>query len=190
MTKARLTSGQVISAVFAGIFGHIIFAAGWIALGLVLLSGLILSLFGLTLSNIVGQFTDGTSGFFDNAGGLLGGVFAGLVIGALVLMLLGFLVSGWILKGGRVRKPWSTTWSAVLIVALANLPLLLVYAAISSDQLPFTLVAFLGTMVVGVLVWLWMAWGHRGPASAPAEVTAVASATTAPIPIDDAAPKA
>jgi len=185
MTKAKLSSGQVVSAVFAGIFGHLIFAAGWIALGLVLLSGLIFSLFGLTLSNIIGQFTDGANGFFDNAGGLLGGVFIGLLVGALVLMLLGFLVSGWIMKGGKVRKPWATTWSAVLIVALINLPLLLVYAAISSDQLPFPLVAFLGTLIVGVLVWLWMAWGHRGPASEFAGVTAAASATAVAAPAAD-----
>lgn len=181
MTKAKLTGGQVIAAVFAGIFGHLLFAAGWIALGLVLLSGLIFSLLGVSLSSIFAQFLPQSGDFFDSAGGILGGVFIGFLVGAVVLMLLGFLVSGWILRGGKVRRPWATTWSAVLIVALLNLPLLLAYAAISSDQLPFPLVAVLGTLIVGVLVWLWMTWGHRGPASEFAGVSVSGSAKATPV---------
>lgn len=196
MTKAKLTGGQVVSAVFAGIFGHLLFAVGWITLGLVLLSGLIFSLLGVSISSIFAQFLPDSGAFFDNAGGILGGVFIGFLVGAVVLMLLGFLVSGWILKGGKVRKPWGTTWSAILIVALLNLPLLVAYAAISSDQLPFPLVAVLGTLIVGVLVWLWMTWGHRGPASEFAGVSVSGSATATPVepaapaaPIEPAAPE-
>ena len=129
-----------------------------------LLGGLILSLLGVSLTSLVEQFWPDAAQLFDSAGGLLGGVFIGSLVGSAVLVLLGFLVSGWILKGGRVRKPWGTTWSAILIAGLLGLPLLFAYAAISSDELPFPLVALLGTVIVGVLVWLWMTWGHRGPA--------------------------
>jgi signal transduction histidine kinase len=96
-------------------------------------------------------------------------VFLGLTIAAFVLMLLGYLVSGWILKGGKVRRPWSTSWWSVFIAALLSFPLLIAYAVISNrgeGGLPFPLVAFLGTVIVGVLIWLWMTWAHRGPAAA------------------------
>ncbi len=164
MTKARLTAGQVVAAVFAGIFGHLLFAAGWITLGFVLLGGLLVSLLGVSAASIAEQVTAGAGEFFDSAGGLLSGVFFGFLIGSLVLIVLGFLVSGLILRGGKVRRPWATTLSSVLIVAVLNLPLLVAYAAIANNDLPYVLVAVLGTLIVGILVWVWMTWGHRGPA--------------------------
>jgi hypothetical protein len=180
--KAKLTGGQVVSALFAGIFGHLLFGGGWVLLGLVLFGGVLTGILGLTAGGIAQLFSDnpGLSDLFDSAGGIVSSVFVGAAIVAVVLMLIGFLVSGFILKGGKVRKPWGTTFSSVLIVAILTVPLLLVYVGISGrgeGGLPFGLVAFLGTLIVGVLVWLWMTWAHRGPASEFAGISAKATAS-------------
>ncbi len=169
MTKATLTGGQVGAAVFAGIFGHLLFAAGWIILGLTLLGGTIAAILGGTVSSI----GDGAE-IFATAGGVLGGIVLGFVIASVVLLLLAVVVSGLILRGGRVRKPWGTTWTAVIISALIDVPLLLAYLAIarSTDGIPFPLIALVGTVVVGILIWLWMTWAHRGPAVVEAEAIA------------------
>ncbi|MGX5680001.1 hypothetical protein [Schumannella luteola] len=166
--KARLTSRQVVAAVIAGIVGHLLFGGGWTLLGVVLFGGLLTGILGVTLSGLVELISGdnpAATELFDSAGGVIGSVFVGIAITALVLMLIGFLASGWILRGGRVRKPWGTTFWSVLIVAVLSVPLLLVYLGISGrgdGALPFPLVAFLGTLIVGVLVWLWMTWAHRG----------------------------
>lgn len=186
MTKARLTGGQVVAAVFAGVFGHLLFAAGWITLGFVLFGGLIVSILGGTVASLFGLGTDGTGDFVDSAGQVLGGVFTGFLIGALVVMLLGFLVSGWILSAGRVRKPWGTSLTSVIIAAVLGVPLLLAYVAISGENLPLPLVAVLGTVIVGVLVWLWMTWAHRGPAT-DAAITATPAAPAVEAPPADKA---
>jgi hypothetical protein len=169
--KAKLTGGQAVAAIFAGIVGHLLFGGGWTLLGLVLFGGVLTGILGLTAGGLAALFGDNPAfaDFFDSAGGIVGGVFLGLTIAAFVLMLLGYLVSGWILKGGKVRRPWSTSWWSVFIAALLSLPLLIAYAVISNrgeGGLPFPLVAFLGTVIVGVLIWLWMTWAHRGPAAA------------------------
>lgn len=185
MQKATLTGRQVRSAVFAGILGHLLFAAGWIALGAVLLGGIIVGILGGAASSIGGLFSsEGIAGVFDQAGGIVGGVLLGLVIGALVLMVLGYLISGAILKRGTVRKPWGTTWTAVLIAALVDVPLLVAYFAIarSTEGIPFLLIAFIGTVVIGILIWLWMTFAHRGSASAFADAKNVtASGVATPI---------
>ena len=169
MTKATLTGGQVGAAIFAGIFGHLLFAAGWIILGVSLLGGVIAGIPGGTVQSI----GDGAE-IFGSAGGVLGGIVLGLVIAAVVLIILAVVVSGLILRRGRVRKPWGTTWTAVVISAIIDLPLLVAYFAIAraTDGVPFPLIALVGTVVVGILVWLWMTWAHRGPAAV--ETVAVA----------------
>jgi hypothetical protein len=170
MTKATLTGGQVGAAFFAGIFGHLLFAAGWIILGVSLLGGAIAGILGGTIQSI----GDGAE-IFGSAGGVLGGIVLGLVIAAVVLIILAVVVSGLILRRARVRKPWGTTWAAVVISAIIDLPLLVAYFAIAraTDGVPFLLIALVGTVVVGILVWLWMAWAHRGPAAV--ETVAVAA---------------
>jgi ABC-type antimicrobial peptide transport system permease subunit len=161
MTKATLTGGQVGAAFLAGIFGHLLFAAGWIILGVTLLGGTIAAILGGTLQSI----GDGAE-IFGTAGGVLGGIVLGFLIAAVVLIVLSIVVSGLILRRGRVRKPWGTTWTAVIIAAIIDLPLIVAYFAIAraTDGLPFPLIAIIGTVVVGILVWLWMTWAHRGPA--------------------------
>jgi len=180
--KAQLTGGHVVAAIFAGIFGNLLFSAGWTSLGVTLLGGLFAVIFGGSISAIIGSFTDPASiaPFFDNAGGLVSGVVIGFGVGSVALMLLGFLISGWILKGGKVRKPWGTTWTAVLLSALLNVPLLFAWFAIanSTDGLPVGLIVVLGTAVVGILLWLWMTWAHRGYASEFVGTSVTASATS------------
>jgi hypothetical protein len=170
MTKATLTGGQVGASIFAGIFGHLLFAAGWIILGVSLLGGTIAAILGGTVQSI----GDGAE-IFGTAGGVLGGIVIGFLIAAAVLIVLSIVVSGLILRRGKVRKPWATTWTAMIIAAIIDLPLILAYFAIarSTDGLPFPLIALIGTVVVGILVWLWMTWAHRGPAVvvAPVEAT-------------------
>ena len=172
--KAKLTGGQVVAAVFAGILGHLFFSAGWSLLWVALAGGLLTGLLGLSIESLAGQFSGigDPSEWFDTAGGLIGGLVIGAVIAGAVIMLLGYLVSAWILKGGKVRRPWSTSFWSIVIVAVLSLPLLILYGVISGrgdGGLPFALVAFLGTAIVGVLVWLWMTWAHRGPATAAVE---------------------
>jgi len=167
MTKATLTGGQTGAAVVAGIFGHLFFAAGWITLGITLLGGIIAGVLGGTLASFGDAFSADGIKIFDSAGGVLGGIVLGLLIAAAVLIVLSIVVSGLILRRGKVRKPWGTTWTAVLISAIIDLPLILVYFAIAraTDGVPFLLIALVGTLVIGVLVWLWMTWAHRGPAA-------------------------
>ncbi len=182
--KAQLTGGHVVAAIFAGIFGNLLFSAGWTVLGVTLLGGLFAVIFGGSISAIIGSFADPATiaPFFDNAGGLVSGVVIGFGIASVVLMLLGFLISGWILKGGKVRKPWGTTFTAILLSALLNVPLLFAWFAIASNTegLPVGLIVVIGTAVVGILLWLWMTWAHRGYASefVGAAVTASATSTT------------
>ena len=166
MTKAKLTGGQVGAAVVAGIIGHLFFASGWLVLGITLLGGLIVTILGGTLAGLGGDLDVGS--VFGEAGDVFSGVLLGLVIAAAVLIVLGIVFSGLILGRGKVRKPWGTTWTAVLIAAIVDLPLLFAYLAVAraTDGLPFPLVAGIGTVVVGILVWLWMTWAHRGPAEA------------------------
>lgn len=191
MRKAKLSGRQVVAAVFAGIIGHFFFAAGWIALGVILLGGVLTAVLGGAIGSLSGLFDSETIGaIMGGAGGVVGGLVIGLGIGAVVLMLLGVLFSWLILRGGKVRKPAATTWTSVIIVALLALPLLLVYGAIAGNaadgQPRFTIVALIGTAVVGVLVWLWMTWAHRGPASEFAEQKATGTGTAAVAPAEPA----
>lgn len=191
--KAHLQGSHYVAAIFAGIFGNLLFSAGWSLLGATLFFGLFAAIFGASLQGIIGQFADpaAIAGFFSSAGGIATGLTIGFAIGALVLIGLGVLVSGLILRGGKVRKPWATTWLSVLISALLSIPLFFVWTAIAnaSDRLPIALIVVLGTAIVGILIWLWMTWAHRGYASEFVGVSATASGTaTAKIEAAPAAP--
>ena len=118
--KAHLKGSHYVAAIIAGIVGNIFFSTGWSLLGVTLFFGLFAAIFGGSIESIIGQFTDpaAISGFFSSAGGIAAGLTVGFSIAALVLVGLGVLFSGLILKGGKVRKPWATTWLSVLISAL------------------------------------------------------------------------
>ena len=185
MKKATLTGRQIVAAIFAGIFGHVLFAIGWIGLGLLILGSILVAVLGGSIEALLGSFLDpATIGeTFNSAGGVVSSVAIGLGIGAGVFILLGFFVSALILRGGRVRRPWATTLSAILIAAIIDVPLLFVYASIGSgqDSPGFLVVTVLGTIIVGILVWLWMTWGHRGPASEFAGTTVTGTASATPV---------
>ncbi len=175
-----------MAALIAGVIGNVLFSSGWTALVLILLGGGAFAFFGGSISAILGQFADPTTygSLFDNAGAIVGGLVIGAAVVAVVLMLTGFLISGWILKGGRARRPWRVTWSSVLISALVNVPLLFVWFGIANrtDGLPVGAIIALGTAAVGALIWLWMTWARRGPATQSTEVAAPAAPAAPPAP--------
>ena len=201
--KASLNSRQVLTAISAGIVGHFFFSVGWTTLWLAAAGGALTGILGLTLESFAREVSSGVDlgTIFDNAGGVIGGVLIGIVIGSVIVLVLAFLFSGWILKGGKVRKPWATTFTSMLIAALLSLPLFLLYIAIAGSGdggAPYTLVAFLGTLIVGVLIWLWMTWAHRGPApvsdapvsDAPVETSQVAPPAETPAVTEAVEPEA
>lgn len=167
--KARLTSGQVVAAVVAGAVGHILFASAWSLLWLALAGGAVRGILGVTAEGLADRVSgESLGGLFDSAGGILGGIVIVIAIGGALGVVVAVLVSAGILAGGKVRRPWATTFTSLLIAAVLSGPLALVYWLVSrpgEGGLPFLLVAGLGTIIVGVLIWLWMAWAHRGPAN-------------------------
>jgi hypothetical protein len=194
MTKAALTSRQTRAAVLAGIFGHGLFVLGWYGFAAILALGL----FAL-LSLVVGKAFGSLLG--DSAVGGMARDFFGqftafflifaIVVGVigLVLILLGFIVSRAILKGGGVRRPTATTWGALGISAVLDILMFFVYIGISNaaknSQLPLPGVvplAFFGSILVGVGVWLLVTWLTRGEAVEPVEAAVAAPVLPPPPP--------
>jgi hypothetical protein len=190
MQKAHLTGRQRAAAVFAGIFGHLLFAAGWLSLGFVLLGGGITLLFGGTIGGIGSLFGDvqALADFLGSAGNVIGVIIIVLGVGSLILILLAVLISAAILRSGKVRKPWAVTWSSIAIVAILDVPLLIGYLIIAGQVTDTKvagpvflgpLIGIVGTLLVGALVWLWMTFVRRGSASEFADVK-VSGASSAP----------
>jgi hypothetical protein len=172
MQKAQLTGRQTGTAVIAGVVGNLLFSAGWTILAFTLFGSAIVALGGTTIV--------GSSQLFDRAGGILGGIAIGAGVVGLVVVSVGFLVSGAILKGGHVRKPWGVTWSAILLSAVLSLPLTILYSVIAfrrDSSVGLFAVSLIGTVVVGALLWLWMTWARRGPV---VEATPIEAPPTAP----------
>jgi hypothetical protein len=113
-------------------------------------------------------------------------VVVAVLIGAMVLVL-GVFVSRGILRRGRVRRPVAVTIRAALIAVSIDT---VIFAIAASNAFTFSdadpagpfirsgILLFVSALVVGPLVWLWMAFAHRGPA-VTVPVTPVA--TTAPV---------
>lgn len=190
MQKAQLTGGQIVAAVLAGFLGNLLFSAGWTLVGVSVFGGIIVSLVGVSLPRLVGSFVDAEQleQVVSRAGAALGVIAIVIVVIGVLLMALGVVASGLILRAGKARRPWAVTWSAVGISALLGLPLLLLFATIAGrrDDAGLVLVSFLGTSIVGILLWLWMTWARRGPlvtdpaiAAAPA-APAIATPEAAP----------
>jgi hypothetical protein len=169
-------------AVFAGVVGNLLFSAGWTILGFTLFGGAIVALGGATIRSLIDQFTStvGSGQLVDRAGGILGGIAIGAGVVGVVIMAVGFLLSGAILRGGRVRKPWGVTSSAILLSAVLSLPLAILYSVIAfrrDSSIGLFAVSVIGTLIVGALLWLWMTWARRGPV---AEATPIEAAPPAP----------
>ena len=196
MKKATLTGRQMVAAIFAGVFGHVLFAIGWIGLGLLILGGILFALLGGSIEALLGSFLDPStiSETFTTADGRASSRAVGRKSAADVIIVDLFFLRMIILRGCRVRRPWATTLSSLAIVAVLDVPLVFVYAAVSTgeDRPGFLLVAVLGTVIVGILVWLWMTWGHRGPASdfAGKTVTGTGTATAVEAPTEPASVEA
>ncbi len=183
--KAQLTSGQGAAAIIAGVIGHFLFSIAWagllISLGFLLFRGLITGLIDQFLG---GAILEGDAGstirqVFETIQGFITGLSIAFVVIAAVGILFAFFISWLILKIGKVRKPGGATFSSFLIVALLDGGLLLLALTIGSSLArntdngsPFIIVWVVITAVVGALVWLWMVWVRRGPATDPAVVVA------------------
>lgn len=188
MKKAQLTGGQTVSAVLAGFFGNLFFTLGWTLLGFALFGSALFALAGASLNRVVGAYVEAEQleQILTRTGGVLGVVAIIVGAGAVVLIAIGIVLSGVILRAGKARKPWAVTWASIGISVLLSLPLFLLYATLAlrrDSDAGFVLVSFLGTSIVGILVWLWMTWARRGPAVTDPMVPALDAAL-------DAAPEA
>ena len=203
--KASLTTSQGVSAIIAGIIGHFLFSLAWFTL--------ILGVLGLVARNVVfdlidsttkqveltGEAGEGVIGIIGSLRDVLGTLNLVLIISSAVSIIIAFLISGGIMKAGKVRKPFGATFSAMVIVGILDIGLFWLYLFIglgASDEtgfLPTYPIAFvIGTVVVGALVWLWMAHIRRAPLS---EVEAAEAAPmldptygTGEVPIAEPAP--
>lgn len=184
MKKAQLTGGQTVSAVLAGFFGNLFFTLGWTLLGFALFGSALFALVGASLNRVVGAYVEAEQleQVLTRTGGVLGVVAIIVGAGAVVLIAIGIVLSGVILRAGKARKPWAVTWASIGISVLLSLPLFLLYATLAlrrDSDAGFVLVSFLGTSIVGILVWLWMTWARRGPAVTDPMVPAVDAAPEA-----------
>jgi hypothetical protein len=191
--KAHLTGPHYTAAIFAGLVGNLLFSVGLGIVGATLAFGILASVFGSVFDTFLGPGSGGSPGAGAVLTGFATAVSIAIGIFGLVVIGLGVLFSGLILKAGRVRKPWATTGTALLISALVSIPLFVLWVTIgnNNDGFPVALVAVLGTAVVGVLIWLWMTWAHRGYASefvgATASAPAVATTLVEPAAVEPAA---
>jgi hypothetical protein len=190
--KAKLTREQLVAALLAGLFGHVLIAIGWWSFGMLLVAALLVLVIGTLLSLLLGGTNpiellgDGAS---DLGGVLVIVVILAVLVGAGVLFA-GIMVSRGILRRGHVRRPVAVTIRAALIAVAIDTVLFVIAAsnaATTSDADrvgPFIgsgVLLLVGALIIGPLVWLWMTHAHRGPAAdaiqpSPAGPPAVTSA--------------
>jgi|GEM_PF-1218694 len=197
MQKAQLSNAQRGHSLIAGATANILFSTGWFLLGFVLLGGGIALVVGGTAKRASGLFEQipQLNDLIARSGDIVGFAIVAIGILSLVFIALAAVVSGFVLKRGRVRKPWAVTFQSLGIVALLDIPLFLgffaVAAAFSDSATSIILVIeplirLIGSALVGALVWWLVAWMRRGSASKFAGVTATASsiAVEAPAQLD------
>jgi hypothetical protein len=193
MAAAPLTRNQTQSAVIAGAVAHTIFQAGWFAFGMSVAALAASALFG----GLVGAISNGLGG--EEASSVLAAIGAGsdlliwivisFVIGSLILIGLSILVSGWMLSAAGMHRPWRTTMAAVGIAALVDIALFWIYIGISNlltdspiagPVLLTPVIALVGGILVGSLIWWLMALANRERTPAPAASSSTALASDAP----------
>lgn len=175
---------QVVAAVLAGIFGHALFALGWLILSLEFLIVPLFAVFSLGF-----PFSEAFSAMFGEIRMMVGFVFwevnslgGNLVIfGGNVLAIVGILISALILRLGQVRRPWATTCKAIGIAAIIDVPSLFLYALTfpGDDHPGFFVMAIIGTFAVGILVWLGVTRRSGGSAFEVAGPSTTASGAAA-----------
>lgn len=173
-TTQPLTRSQTQSSLIAGAVAHTMFQAGWFAFGMSLAALVATALFG----NIVGAFTRALGGDDPNAvlraldGGseLLFWVVVSFLIGSLILIGLSVLVSGWLLSAAGLRAPWKLTMAAIGISALVDIAFFWIYVGlanlltesrIAGPVLLTPVIALVGGILVGALIWWLMALTRR-----------------------------
>lgn len=191
-TTTPLSRNQTQSSLIAGAVAHTIFQTGWFAFGMSLAALVASALFG----NIIGTITRSLGGDDPNAvlraidGGseLLFWVVLSFLIGSVILIGLSILVSGWMLSAAGLRRPWRVTMSAVGIAALVDVALFWIYFGIANlltesrlagPVLLTPVIALVGGILVGALIWWLMALTSR-------EKIAAAETPVATSPTDDA----
>ncbi len=174
MAATPLTRNQTQSAVIAGAVAHTIFQTGWFAFGMSLAALIAASLFG----GLIGAISNTLGG--DQANSLLAVVDAGsdllfwvviaFLIGSLILIGLSILVSGWMLSAAGQHRPWRTTMAAIGVAALVDIALFWIYlgianlltdSGIAGPVLLTPVIALVGGILVGSLLWWLMALAHR-----------------------------
>jgi len=173
-TTQPLTRSQTQSSLIAGAVAHTMFQAGWFAFGMSLAALVATALFG----NIVGAFTRALGGDDPNAvlraldGGseLLFWVVVSFLIGSLILIGLSVLVSGWLLSAAGLRAPWKLTMAAIGIAALVDIAFFWIYVGlanlltesrIAGPVLLSPVIALVGGILVGALIWWLLALTRR-----------------------------
>lgn len=196
-----LTRNQTQSSLIAGAVAHTIFQTGWFAFGMSLAALVASALFG----NIIGTITRSLGGddpgavlrALDGGSELLFWVVLSFLIGSVILIGLSILVSGWMLSAAGLRRPWRVTMSAVGIAALVDVALFWIYFGIANlltesrlagPVLLTPVIALIGGILVGALIWWLMALASREriAGAEPAEPTAQPVAEAAPAADDPA----
>jgi hypothetical protein len=174
MAATPLTRNQTQSAVIAGAVAHTIFQTGWFAFGMSLAALIAASLFG----GLIGAISNTLGG--DEANTVLAAIGAGsdiffwvviaFLIGSLILIGLSILVSGWMLSAAGQHRPWRTTMAAIGVAALVDIALFWIYlgianlltdSGIAGPVLLTPVIALVGGILVGSLLWWLMALAHR-----------------------------
>lgn len=175
-----LTRNQTQSSLIAGAVAHTIFQTGWFAFGMSLAALIATALFG----NIIGTLTRSLGGddpsailrALDGGSDLLFWVVLSFLIGSLILIGLSILVSGWMLSAAGLHQPWKTTMAAVGIAALVDIALFWIYIGLANlltesrlagPVLLTPVIALIGGIVVGALIWWLMALTRREKVAAP-----------------------
>ena len=184
-TTQPLTRNQTQSSLIAGAVAHTMFQIGWFAFGMSFAALVATALFG----NIIGTVTRSLGGddpsavlrALDGGSDLLFWVVISFLIGSLVLIGLAILVSGWTLSAAGVRSPWKVTMAAVGIAALVDIALFWIYLGLANlltesrlagPVLLTPVIALVGGILVGALIWWLMALTRRE--KTPGAVEAVA----------------
>lgn len=184
-TTAPLTRAQTQSSLIAGAVAHTMFQTGWFAFGMSLAALVATALFG----NVVGAFTQALGGDDPNAvlraldGGseLLFWVVVSFLIGSVILIGLAVIVSGWMLSAAGFRAPWTFTMIAIGIAALVDVAFFWVYVGlanlltesrIAGPVLLTPVIALVGGIVVGSLIWWILALTRREKLAAPGNAAA------------------
>ena len=198
--RASLTTSQGVSAIIAGIIGHFLFSLAWFTL--------ILGVVGLVAKNLIFAAIDNLINQIELTGDAGASIIATIealraalntlsivfIVSSAVSIVIAFLISGAIMKAGKVRKPFGATFAAMVIAGILDLGLFWVYLFIglnASEEtgfFPTYPIAFvIGTIVIGALVWLWMAHLRR-PLATELEGTTAAQVGSAEVGSADGSP--